>query len=513
MIAAPGVVMKDSYDVLVVGGGIIGASAGHHLASAGYDTLLVEQGDYASGTSSRTSRMQNCGFMYFMDAQDSLLRFLMRPRALLASLELARRTMRERAAMVQTSPDRMRKVDFLIPLLPRRGITASRLRMGAAFLQASGGRGVSLEAGFLGPQDAAMNPLLGLMGPASQGAFRFAEYQYDWPERIVMDTILKGREAGLEACNHTRLIGLSRDSSGWTATLEQCGQQMTVRAKAVVNAAGAWVDDITRLALPLAARLNAGAKGVNLLVRLPDAARGLGLETLTARGTPFYVMPWGDFHYLGPADSPADAATTEFRATEAEISRIVEDANQILPGAGLTLDSVIYSWAGVRPRTAARGEELGSMAVCEHDLTGRGLTAFITFTGGLIMTHRDAGRRLLSAVQRHIRPSRSSRPVDYLLARHADEDCVTGSSIRRAILEEQARSLSDILRRRLSVGWGPDLGLGVADQASRKAAPWFGWTEAERQAQVAAYRAEVTHLFRPGLLVRPDQPLSEAASL
>ena len=262
----------------------------------------------------------------------SPLKFLLNPVRLLKSLELARRTMRERADFVCSSPDRVRKRDFYIPL-DGRGITRFRMSMAPKLLQFIGGHEVSLEPRFLSAEQARSHPLLRLMRDQArlQGAFCFAEYQYVWPERIVIDTILKGRAAGLDARNYTRLIKLEHGPEGWMATLEHQGRTCTVTAKAVVNAAGAWVDHVTRLALPSAPQLNSGAKGVNLLVRLPDAARGYGMETVTSHGTPFYVMPWGDMRYIGPVDSPAEPVEIGFRATDVEIEQILANANQLLP--------------------------------------------------------------------------------------------------------------------------------------------------------------------------------------
>jgi glycerol-3-phosphate dehydrogenase len=219
-------------------------------------------------------------------------------------------------------------------------------------------------------------------------------------------------------------------------------------------------------------------------------------------------MPWGDFHYIGPVDSPAEPVEIEFRATNAEIEQILANANQLLPELHLGRNDVIYSWAGVRPRTASKGETLGSLEVREHDLSDRGLPNFIVFTGGLIMTHRDAGRRLLRAIRRYVSPSGSARPVDYHLTRQPDEDRVSAQSVRRACKEEQARTLSDILRRRVSVGWQPDLGLGDADAASRLAAEILGWSEEERQAQLLAYRAEVEQNFRPRSAVTSEEAMT-----
>jgi glycerol-3-phosphate dehydrogenase len=496
--------MKTEFDVLVVGGGIIGASAAHHIASAGYKTILVEQGDYASGTSSRTSRMHNCGFMYFLEAHNSPLKCLLRPASLLKSLELARRTMRERASFVSTSPDRVRKIEFLIPFEAHGKITRLRMEVAAKLLQLMGGPTVPLEPRFLNASEARKHPFLRTIVNSKQlrGAFCFAEYQYAWPERIVVDTILKGRAAGLDARNYTKLVGLSRHENGWKATLEHENETCTVTAKAVVNAAGAWVDHITRLASNSAPQLNSGAKGVNLLVRLPEAAKGYGMETVTPRGTPFYVFPWGDLHYMGPADAPADAASTEFRATDGESDQILADANYLFPELNLKVHDVVYSWAGVRPRTASKGEPLGSLDVQEHDLSDRGLPNFFVFTGGLIMTHRDAGRRLLRAVQRHIKPSGTPRNVDYRLTQKPDEECVSQVSVRRAVHEEQARTLSDILRRRLCVGWDPDLGLSKVEAAARLAAEALGWSADEQQRQIVRYRIEVERNFRPQLTTK-----------
>lgn len=499
--------MTRVFDVLVIGGGIIGASAGHHAASAGYDTLLVEQGDYASATSSRTSRMQNCGFMYFMDLHGAGPAVLRDPRRVASSLELARRALRERTDFVRSSLDRVRRCEFYVPFGGTTGISGLQMRAATWAMRLLGGRGLSLEPAFLGAAEARAHPLLRMMANADRisGALRYVEYQYVSPERIVIDTILKGREAGLDARNHTRIVGLMRSRDGWEATIEQNGSVSTVATKAVINAAGAWVDDITGLASSRASHLNAGAKGVNLLVRLPAGARGLGFETVTERGTPFYLFPWGDLHYIGPADAAADAKETEFRATDAEIAEILSDANHFFPNLDLTTDDVVYSWAGVRPRTAGADAPLGTFEVREHDLTDQGLPGFIVFTGGLFMTHRDAGRRLVRALGRHVAPSRPSRTPDYALTRQVDEDRVSPRSVRRAIVDEQAWTLSDILRRRLLVAWSDDLGLSVSEEASRLAADVLGWDELERGKQLADYRAEVERSFRPQAIARSAQ--------
>ena len=140
---------------------------------------------------------------------------------------------------------------------------------------------------------------------------------------------------------------------------------------------------------------------------------------------------------------------------------------------------------------------MGSMEVMEHDLTNQGINNFFVFTGGLLMTHRDAGRRLTAAVGRRIPPSGSKQPLDYSARLVPEGDQATEASVRHAVEREQAHSLEDILRRRLSLGWGEDLGLAHVEAVSVIAAPLLGWTEGERRTNVEAYVQATISDFNP----------------
>lgn len=127
--------MTGIYDTVVVGGGIIAASATQHLTAAGYRTLLAERGDYASGTSSRTSRLQHCGLSYFSPAGNSMAAFLLNPRFALKSLELTRRAMRGRAEFVKTSPERVRPITFFVPLTRENAIPVWKAKLAFRMMQ------------------------------------------------------------------------------------------------------------------------------------------------------------------------------------------------------------------------------------------------------------------------------------------------------------------------------------------------------------------------------------------
>jgi glycerol-3-phosphate dehydrogenase len=492
--------MDDAYDVVVAGGGIIGAAASQHLAAAGYRTLLVERGDYGGATSSRTSRLQHCGLGYFSPASHSIAAFAMHPRFALRCLELSRRAMRGRNEFVRTSPERVRKIEFLVPLYDKDSISVWKARLAFNIMESFDPGGVSLDLAILEPEQARRLPMIaGLRNlDRLRAVVRFTEYQFVWPERIVVDTIMKARDIGLEARNHTAVTGIEKDGEGWRVTLmPPDGVALSVRAKAVVNAAGVWVDKISQLAAASAPVLNVGAKGTNIVVRLPAEYRGYGLETIMRDGSPFYVIPWGDLHYVGPKDSPGDGSPEGFRAAEDEIAAILAETNAAFPALKLQRGDVLYSWAGVRPRTAAAGERLGGMNVREHDLTERGLKNFFVFTGGLLMTHRDAGRRLTAAVRRRIAPSGPQTAIDYGARLVPNGESLNRESVSWSAANEQVRTLSDLLRGRLPLGWTDDLGLSSAEEAAALCRETLGWSGARADAEVAAYRRSVVEDFQP----------------
>lgn len=301
--------MTPTYDTVIVGGGVIAAAAGQHLTAAGYHTLLVERDDYGAGTSSRTSRLQHCGLGYLSAARGSIADFLARPRSAIECFSLMRRAMQGRAEFVRIAPERVRPVTFLVPLTRKNAIPRWKARLAFWLMAASDGGQVPLDLRILSAEEARAHPALKDMAGLDgiRGAMTFTEYQYHWPERIVVDTVMKARTLGLEALNHTAVTALAREGDLWRATLTAAEGSRDVLARAVVNCAGVWVDQITALAGASHIRKNTGEKGTNIVLRLPESLRGIGFETVTSAGAPFYLIPWGELHYVGPWIPPRTA--------------------------------------------------------------------------------------------------------------------------------------------------------------------------------------------------------------
>ncbi len=498
------------YDVAVIGGGIIGCSAINHLAAAGYRAILLEQSDIAGATSGRTSRLQYCGLSYFSRFR-SVTDVLSHPWEAWEGIELARRSMRDRSGFVRSTPERVRPITFFFPLYRDGSIPLWQVRLGFSLLEKLDPGGVPLELALLGPEEAGREPLLHQLRDPDKlvGVMRYTEYQFDWPERICVDTALNAQDNGAEIANYTQVTGLSRAANGiWSlSTLDRrTGAERSVEARAVVNAAGVWVDELAAASGLAAPRLNQGAKGTNVMVRLPALFRGLGFETMTRGGEPFYVIPWDDLHYFGPRNKPHDGSAAGFLASEDEIADLIDEMNYQFPALRLSRRDVIYSWAGVRPRTARTGHAAGGPAVMLHDLGRRGLPGYFVYTGGLLMTHRSAGRAIVEGVARHLPASGPTRAVPTRARRFPDDHntppvsesyrAVSLSDLRFACQREHVHTLEDLMFRRVRLGWTERMGADVAHEVAREVRDVMGWSPTRADEEARGYLAGLRQKYQ-----------------
>lgn len=486
------------HDAVVIGGGITGAAAANQLTADGFAVMLVERGDFAGATTGRTSRLQYSGLSYFSGVK-SAWSMIRRPGEVMQAAELARRAMRDRSAFIRATPERLCRQTHHFPLYDDGSIPVWQVRAGLRLLEALDRGGVPLETEIIEPAEARRDPMLCELRDPERliAVLRFTEYQFNWPERICVDTVLHARDAGAAVLNHTEATRIARNADGsWNVELldRRSGGRDTVRARSVVNAAGVWVDQLAGAASPGAPVLNQGAKGTNVMVRLPEAFRGHGFQTMTRQGAPFYVIPWDDLHYFGPRNMPHDGGPSGFLAAEDEIAELIAEMNTLFPRLRLRRRDVLYSWAGVRPRTAHPSHPAGGPAVRVHDLAGRGLAGYFAYTGGLLMTHRTAGRQIAGAVRRRVRPSRTATALATSArafpdntnapAISPDYSRVSLSDLRFASEHEQPRTLEDLMFRRVRLGWSERMGCDVAADVAQAVRNEMGWsaTQADEQA-------------------------------
>jgi glycerol-3-phosphate dehydrogenase len=496
-----------SFDIAVIGGGVVGASAAQHIASRGYSTLLVDKGDFASGTSSRSSRLLYSGLAYFSPDYE-LWRFAYRPRDLFSRVRMARLAMKCRTQLASTMPERVSRHTFFFPVFKDGGFPGWKVDLGYRALGLFGSAEVPLNYRRLpAAQAAAQFGMIGLMDQSRLDSVGvFDEYQYKWAERICLDTVLDAENCGATIRNYTRVSAMERLAGDrWRVTLEDMAQPGTaarIEASALVNTAGPWADRVLEKAVGIkpVKRHLVGIKGINLVVKLPDPCRGHGFETISSIGQPFYCMPSGDHHFFGPTETIFEGDPDDVRVLPEEVDFILNEANIVFPGLGLTKADLAYSWAGVRPRTAST-EPSGVRALTIHDMAGEGMPNAIAVTGCPIMLHRHAGRRIAETVARLAKPGGVPKPLSYATKLPpGGGDPLAPGALRYAAAHEHVETLVDLLFRRVPLGWSPGMGIAAARRAAETVADVLGWDDARIVREVEAYRHFTAEHFAPAAL-------------
>lgn len=475
------------FDVAIVGAGINGASAAQHLAAAGFRVLLVDKGDFASGASSRSSRLLHCGLRYLAPGR-SMFDFVRHPSRLAVALRMARLAMEARAEFVKTSPERARPVRLHFPIYRGGPYSGWQVDLAFSILNRFGDAEVPLDYKRLTRDEASRTPLIsGLRdGQDLQSVAAFTEYQFEWPERIALDAIGDAQRLGAAARNYTKARMASHAAGqGWSVELTDMLDQtppVTVRARMVLNMAGVWIDDVLQDAKRGAGRKVFGTKGAHIVVQLPPDCSGLGIATLNSLGLPFYCVPWRGMHYFGPTETAYEGDHDRVSVTADEVEFLLSEANRLLPSLKLTGDDVIMTWAGVRPLTYDEAVPFGNRSRVVHDLSAEGLPDAIALTAGPVMTHRSAGRELTALVAKRISPSGTPRVANY-----AAPEALEGT--------EQATCLSDLLFRRRGVAWSGPPALDDLDGAARELSADLEWDEARREREIAAFSSEWDSLY------------------
>jgi glycerol-3-phosphate dehydrogenase len=488
------------FDVLVIGGGITGAGVARDAALRGLSVALVERDDFASGTSSRSSRLVHGGVRYLEHGY----------------FHLVFEASRERRILLRTAPHLVRPLPFTWPLYRGARLPLWKVNAGlwvydllASFGNVGRHRLLSRAGVLASEPDLAALDLIG-------GA-RYWDAATD-DAGLTLATVLDARSAGAVVLNHAVAAALTMDGStvtGATVTDRLAGGSIAVRAQIVVNATGPWTDVIRRQEDPAAPPALLGTKGVHLAVRA-ERVGNRGAVTLLSPvdGRVMFVLPAGTQTIIGTTDTPTTEPPDEVRASRADVAYLLESVNRFFPGARLEPRDVLAAWAGIRPLIATKGSSLvanPAAASREHAIT-TGPRGVITITGGKLTTYRaiaeevvdlvarrlGAGRRIGRCVT-HWRflPTPVRPPVFGLLHEPiiAGHHWTLGHAVH-AVERELACTLADILIRRTKVAFAArDHGVGEARRVAAAVARHAGWSDDECGRQVERYRAEVSRIF------------------
>jgi glycerol-3-phosphate dehydrogenase len=458
-------------DLLVVGGGITGAGVARDAALRGLSVALVEREDFASGTSSRSSRLVHGGLRYLEHGH----------------LALVFESSRERRILLDTASHLVRPLAFLWPTYEGARVPRWKLRAGFLLYDAlSLFRNVAGHRALSPNQVVSREPAIRQLGLT--GGFTYHDASTD-DSRLTLATALDAAYAGAIVLNHASVRTLDEGAARIEDMLT--GRSLTARARLVVNATGPWSDHVRRLAGDeTAARIRA-SKGSHILIPR-DRIRNSGALTITSPvdGRVMFILPAGEFTIISTTETPYEGLPEEVRASMDDITYLLRSANAFFPAAHLSKSDVISAWAGIRPLAASNAANAGD-ASREHALSWS-TPWMLTVTGGKLTTYRAMAAEIVDAVAKKL--NRNSRALT--ARRPLPGADWPDDSVSHAVTHQMAQTVADVLVRRLHVAFETrDHALSRAPEVAAEMSELLGWDAARQAEEIERYRADVTRMF------------------
>ena len=381
-------------DVLVIGGGVVGAGAALDAVTRGLKVGLVEARDYAAGTSSRSTKLFHGGLRY-------LEQF---------NFHLVFEALRERQLVLNTlCPHLARPVPIIYPL--EKPIDRAYVGMGIGVYDVMGaGRGVPHHHKHMSKRKTLESFPSG-KGSVIRGAIRFYEGQVD-DARHTMMIARTAAEYGAHVVNSTRVTRFVREGdrvAGVGVTDLETGREFEIRAQHVINAAGVWTDEIQQMVGGRGGFRVRASKGVHLVVPRNRINSKTGIITRTEKSV-LFIIPWGSHWIIGTTDTDWNLDLAHPAASRSDIDYLLAHANSLLADP-LTREDVVGVYAGLRPLLSGESDSTSTLSR-EHAVASpvRGLTVI---AGGKYTTYRvmaeDAVDNAVHSMERKIAKSVTDR--------------------------------------------------------------------------------------------------------
>lgn len=481
-----------TFDLAVIGGGITGAGIARDAAMRGLSVALVEARDYASGTSSRSSKMIHGGLRYLAQGD----------------IALVKEAASERQILRRIAPHLTRLSPFLIPTT-NMAMTA-KLRTGLWTFEKLGGVPEAEKHEVIGLAELqARDPLM--RTDKLNGAVLYPEFLTD-DARLVLANIRSAQGAGAVLVNHAAASELTGEGLVATSTLDD-GLGARVKAKLVVNAAGAWVDKVRGLEAGEGDTRMSLSRGIHLVLpreRLPINA------TIIIRAPDkrsIFAVPRGAFTYIGTTDVFHDGADYWPAPTREDIDYLLRATEAALSIDPIRDAEIVSLWSGVRPLIAQPGKKANEVSRKDEIWTSPG--GLVSIAGGKLSAYRAMAERVVDLVVERLdataQPcSTADAPLpggsqtlsldglDPLAAERlaglygdeANEIIIAGgdaaAEAARAVTHEGAATLEDYWVRRSARAWFDEgAGLGALAPAAEAMGALLGWDDVKTAAQIA----------------------------
>jgi glycerol-3-phosphate dehydrogenase len=514
---------QEHFDLIVIGGGIIGTGIARDAALRGIHTLLVEKEDFACGTTSRSTRLIHGGLRY--------LRML--------DFKLVRQDLREREILLNIAPHLVHRLEFVIPLLRSAPFYRFTLPFGLRLYDIlAAGKSLPSWKHLSRQETLKIEPSLsdteGLVGSCL-----YYDCQAEYMERLCLENAMDAAEN--EACilNHAAMTGLLfRDGimKGIKVKDTLSGEEYQANGRIIVNAGGPWADLILHKLNTKNIYSIRKTKGIHLFIdKISNDALVLFAKS---DGRIFFIIPWFDYSLIGTTDTDYSGNPDNVHADKSDIDYLVSETRNYF--SEFNQDDIHYTMAGLRPLVGS-GKKAESNISRAHRLIDHerrdNIKGFISVLGGKITAYRAIAEEAVNLVCKKLKvtlPCRTAQTplpgapavstqdlekaarergipletlvhlsgiygsryisvLDYVSTEERPENPLAAgypdilAQVKHAVVEEQALTVGDFMLRRSAIGLKPSQGLDVVKTVAREMGLLLGWSGPEIQKQVEGY--------------------------
>ena len=377
---------SEHYDLIVVGGGITGAGIALDAASRGIKTALVEKNDFASGTSSRSTKLIHGGLRYLKQFE----------------IALVREVGRERAIVHRLAPHLVRSEKMLIPLIKDGTLGKFSTSMGLMVYDVLAGVEKEDQRKMLSKEETLFEePLLDASN--LEGGGLYAEYRTD-DSRLTIEVIKTATSFGADLINYVRVDEFLYDQgtiTGISCTDLIADQKISMHATYVVSAAGPWVDLLRSKDKSLEGKHLHLTKGVHMV--LPHSRLPLKHSVYfdVSDGRMIFAIPRGRVTYVGTTDTDYHGDINHVTTTRQDLDYLIEAVNHTFPTVQIASDDVISNWAGLRPLINEEGKSASEIS--RKDEVFESDSGLISIAGGKLTGYRKMAQKVIDIVAKRLR--------------------------------------------------------------------------------------------------------------
>jgi glycerol-3-phosphate dehydrogenase len=530
----------EHFHVIVIGGGINGIAIARECARARRRTLLVEQHDFAAGTTSRSTRIIHGGLRYLEHGD----------------IGQVRESLRERQWLLQRYPHLVHPLQFLLALDGNSRRSALAVRTGLWLYRKMGHAGREVSESRL--QQGRLDRLLDAGKRFS--VFSFDDAQCEFPERLVAQWLVEAIEAGAVARNHTQVLGVEirngRASGVWLRD-QLSGKEERVDGTWVINATGPWADGVCQTSnIQTENPMVGGVRGSHIVLPRFAGAPEAAVYTEAIDGRPIFVIPWNEQVLVGTTEVADGTDPGRARPSADEIEYLLRSLLHLFPKLAVSQTDIHYAFAGVRPLPFSPKKNPSSVSRKHHlhDHSADGVAQMISVIGGKLTTAGSLARECAARIGIQTTPPAlavaSEDSVDPMLEQWTVEVAAAGGTsvdtargmvewygkrahavaraardcaemraplcphtmhvvaeVVHAFRNECACTLADVLLRRVPVALGPCWSSSCSREAAMCIGAAMGWSEERTGKELEAFEHE-----RDGFLQKPSRAMGPSVS-